>query len=354
MAIETGEYPPRFPVVLARKDASLIAEAAHAAGVDLRLTKAAGTWLAEAEAAGFAGRDYTAMLAAILRSSDHARPHQQTPAPGTPRIPRTDLAGCDGLIIDLDGVVWRGGEPIDGAAEAVAAMRANGARVLFMTNDPGSSRASFAARLTGMGIPATAADVITSAAAVAQAVASLKDLRHRQALVAGPRALRDEIRNAGFQLVPREQARRAQVVVVGGHEGFDYAELRASATALRNGARLFATGRDAVFPAPEGPWPATGAILAAVETAGGVQATVVGKPEPIMFEIACQALAGCERVCVIGDHLITDVAGAKRAGLGAILVLTGTTSRADLQGAVIPPDLVLESLAAVPAAITTG
>jgi 3-hydroxyisobutyrate dehydrogenase len=351
-AIETGAYPPRFRLALARKDASLITDAAEAARVDLRLAKSAETWLAEAETAGFGGRDYTAMLASILDGSRRGRPRRQLAAPSMPRAPVSDPADCDGLIVDLDGTVWRGSEPIDGAAEGIAAVRGRGVRVLFLTNEPGSSRSSFAARLTGMGIPATPSDVMTSAAAAAQAAGSLDGLIRRQALVAGPRALRDEIKNAGFQLVSGPQARRAEVVVVGGHDGFDYAELRAAATALRNGARLFATGRDAVFPTPEGPWPGTGAILAAVETAGGVQATVVGKPEPVMFEIACQALAGCERIWVIGDHLITDIAGAKRAGLGAILVLTGMTSRAELPAAVIPPDLVLESLAALPAALS--
>jgi HAD superfamily hydrolase (TIGR01450 family) len=163
----------------------------------------------------------------------------------------------------------------------------------------------------------------------------------------GSPALHDEIRQAGFRLVECEAAAQAEVVVIGGHEGFDYGELRAATEAIRNGARLFATGRDAVFPTRSGPWPATGAILAAVEAAGGERAVVVGKPERIMFEIACEALADCERVAVIGDHLIADIAGAKRAGLDAILVLTGTTSRNDLEKAVIPPDLVLESLAAL-------
>ena len=88
--------------------------------------------------------------------------------------------------------------------------------------------------------------------------------------------------------------------------------------------------------------------MAAVEIAGGASAVVVGKPEPMMFEIAREALAGCERIAVVGDHLIADIEGAKRAGIAAVLVLTGTTSRADLEQAVIAPDLVLESLATLP------
>jgi HAD superfamily hydrolase (TIGR01450 family) len=219
---------------------------------------------------------------------------------------------------------------------------------VFLTNEPASSRGAFAARLTGMGIPSTEADILTSAAATARVVGALTGLASRRALVIGPPALHDEIENVGFELVAEDDAIQARVVVVGGHEGFDYRELSAATAAIRNGARLFATGRDAIFPTPVGPKPGTGSIVAAVETAGGASAVVVGKPEPMMFEIAREALAGCERIAVVGDHLIADIEGAKRAGIAAILVLTGTTSRADLEQAVIPPDLVLESLATLP------
>ena len=105
------------------------------------------------------------------------------------------------------------------------------------------------------------------------------------------------------------------------------------------------TGRDAVVPTRDGPVPATGAILAAVETGTGVTAVVVGKPEPFVFEVARGLLRGCERVAVVGDNLGSDVVGAKGAGLDAILVLTGTATARDLAAAPVRPDLVLRSLA---------
>jgi len=348
--IESGQYPPRFALGLARKDAGLIREAGEAAGLDLRLTVATESWLVDAEAAGLGSRDYTALLEVILHGDGANLPRPRLAARSTLRVPAGGPLDYDGLIVDLDGVIWRGGDPIEGAAAAIAAVRARGIRVLFLTNDPGRSRSSLAALLTGIGIPATAADVMTSSAATARVVGSLEDLASRRALVVGPPALHDELKALGFELVAPEEAAGAEVVVVGGHEGFDYVELRAATAAIRNGARLFATGRDPVFPTRKGLLPATGAILAAVEAAGGVSAVVVGKPEPIMFEIACQVLAGCERVGVVGDHLIADIAGAKRAGLGTVLVLTGTTSRADLERAVILPDLVLQSLTELPKA----
>jgi HAD superfamily hydrolase (TIGR01450 family) len=347
-AIEAGEYPPRFRLTLAGKDARLIADAAAGAGVDLRLVTAAGTWLAEAEQAGLGDRDYTAMLKTILRGRGN-RPSRARP--DAPPAPGAEPAGYDGLIIDLDGVVWLGGDPIPGAAEAIAAVRGDGTRVLFVTNEPRHSRSALAEHLTEIGIPATAADVMTSAAVAACVAGSLPGLANGRALVVGPPALHDEIKGAGFRLVACEEAREAGVVIAGGHEGFNYRELRAATAAVLAGAQLLATGRDAVFPGPDGPWPATGAILAAIETAGGAAAVVVGKPEQIIFDIAREALAGCARIGVIGDHLSTDIEGAKRAGLDAVLVLTGATSLADLERALIPPDLVLDSLAALPEAI---
>jgi HAD superfamily hydrolase (TIGR01450 family) len=340
MAIESGQYPSRFPLSLARKDAELIRGAARAAGVDLRLGEAARTWLADAGAAGGGtDQDYTRMLAAILgdRSS-------RTRASSTMPVPR-GRRQYDGLIVDLDGVVWLSGRPIDGAAEAIAKLRARGTRLLFLTNDPQSSRDELAARLTAIDIPATTADVLTSAAATARFLASQRHLRGNRALVIGSPALRREIEEAGFHLVAMSDARRAELVVVSGHDRFDYAELQAATTAVVHGAELFATGRDPVVPSPDGPRPATGAILAAVETATGVTANVIGKPEPFVFEVARTALSGCENVAVVGDNLASDIAGAKRSGLDALLVLTGTATENDLEQAAIQPDLVLASLA---------
>jgi HAD superfamily hydrolase (TIGR01450 family) len=223
--------------------------------------------------------------------------------------------------------------------------------MLFLTNDPQSSRAEHAARLAGIGIPATPADVMTSGAVAARFLAGQAALAGKGVLALGSQALQDELIGAGLRLVPPEAPCSAAAVLVAGHPGFDYRELRAATTAVLNGALLYATGRDAVYPTRHGPQPATGAILAAVETATGVAATVIGKPEPLAFETAREALAGCLKIAVVGDHLVSDIAGAKRAGLSAILVLSGTSTTADLHGAAIQPDHVLPSLADLPLAL---
>src|SRR5207244_587650 len=138
------------------------------------------------EAADSAGRDYTAVLARILAATGRAA----TASDGASSAASELRLDYDGLIVDLDGVVWLGGEAIDGAVDAVAALRARGTRLLFLTNDPSSSRDEQAARLTAIGIAAGAHDVMTSAAMTARFLAGRTDLRSRRVFVIGSPAFR--------------------------------------------------------------------------------------------------------------------------------------------------------------------
>jgi glycerol-1-phosphatase len=252
----------------------------------------------------------------------------------------------DGLIVDLDGVVWLGDVAVPGSVEAIAELRADGVRLIFVTNDPRGSRAEYASRLHDLGVEVDEKDIVTSGSALASLLRE-RETHGTRAFVIGSAALKRELAGAGLELVEGEAARDAELVAVGGHAGFDYAELRIATQALRGGARLYAAGRDATFPMPDGPWPGTGSVVAAVEVAGGRTAIAVGKPEPFIFEIARALLADCTHVAIIGDNLASDIAGGKRAGLTTILVLTGTSSRADLESAEVEPDVVLDDLAAL-------
>lgn len=235
------------------------------------------------------------------------------------------LPSFDGLIVDLDGVVWVGPSAVPGSVAALGELRARGVRLLFMTNDPRGSRADYAAQLRHLGIEVDESDIVTSASALGSLLAGAAG---RTAYVIGSPALKAELAGAGLRLLEGDAARDADVVAVGGHAGFDYGELRIAGQAVRRGALLYATGRDVVM--PDGPWPGTGAILAAVEAAAGKKATVVGKPEPFIFDHARSLLADCKRLAIVGDDLDSDIAGGKRAGLATILVLSGTATQADL------------------------
>lgn len=254
----------------------------------------------------------------------------------------------DGFVIDLDGVVWVGRTALPGAIEVLCALRARGQRLVFVTNDPSSARDDYATRLRILGVELDADDVITAGSATATFLAEHAHAEGRTAYVIGSRALRDEIRQAGLELIDGDVAiKEAEFVVVGGHETFNYEQLRIAALAARRGAALFATGQDPTFPMPDGPWPATGAVLAAVETAAGRRARSVGKPEPYIFELAEARLTGCDHVAVVGDDLQADIQGRRRAGLTTILVLSGNTSRADLARSPRIPDHVVDSLASL-------
>jgi len=251
----------------------------------------------------------------------------------------------DGLIVDLDGVVWRGADAVPGSIEAIAGLLARGVQTVFLTNDPQSSRDGYAARLRALGVDVDEEAIVTSAWAMARFIRETEEARTLFAI--GSPALKAELREVGLTVLDERTGVEAAVVAVGGHSGFHYGELRVATQALRRGARLYGAGRDATFPMHDGPWPATGAVLAAVEVAGGVEATVVGKPEAYIFDIARALLDGCARIAIVGDNLDADIVGGQRAGLTTILVLSGTANRGDLANAAVQPDIVLDDLAAL-------
>jgi HAD superfamily hydrolase (TIGR01450 family) len=256
------------------------------------------------------------------------------------------LSRYDQLILDLDGCVWIGGDPVPGSVEAVEALRGAGKRVAFATNDPRSPGEEYVTRLWGVGIQASLADVVTVGGAVQHLLA---DSRFGQtAFVIGTAALVRHVEDAGLRVLNgTDLASRAEVVVVGGTEDLVYDDLRNAALAARRGADFLATGRDPTYPMPDGLWPGTGAIVAAVETASGRSATIVGKPEPQLFLTALDRL-GEGRTLVVGDRLDADVAGAAGAGLDAALVLSGGAS-AEEAAAVVEdgPVAVAANLAAL-------
>jgi HAD superfamily hydrolase (TIGR01450 family) len=255
------------------------------------------------------------------------------------------LTRYDHVLLDLDGCVWVGDAACDGAADAVAALREAGRSVRFLTNDVRHTPEDFVRKLWRLGFQASVAEVLTVGTALQ---ALLAEREGGAAFVIGAQALVDHVAEAGLRIVNQTPfATRADVVVVGAHDKFSYDELRVATQAVLRGALLVGATRDATFPMPDGAWPATGALLAAVETATGHSAdVVVGKPEPAMYE-AARASLGPGRVLAVGDRLEIDVAGARRAGLDSALVLTGGTTRAEADAADPRPTFVADSLAAL-------
>jgi 4-nitrophenyl phosphatase len=236
-------------------------------------------------------------------------------------------------VLDLDGVVWLSADPIPGAAEAVARLRAAGERVVFCTNFSGKLLAEQEAQLEDHGIPAHG-DVLTSAMAAARLVQP-----GERVLICGGPGVAEAMAARGA--IPVRDG-DADAVAVGFHREFDYERLRIAARAVDRGARLIATNDDATLPTPDGPIPGGGALVAAVAYATGVEPVIAGKPHQPMADLVLSV--GGPEGTVVGDRPSTDGGLAARLGYRFALVLTGVTHEADLP--VDPaPDLVAASLA---------
>jgi HAD superfamily hydrolase (TIGR01450 family) len=236
------------------------------------------------------------------------------------------LRSYDHVLLDLDGCVRVGEAATDRADAAIATLRAAGKGIAFVTNDPAMSPEEMVRQLWGLGVRASVAEVVTVGGAIQHVLAESPDWR--TAFVVGGEALHRHVAAAGVRILNHTDLdTRADVVVVAAHGGFDYAELRTATQAVLRGAEILAAGRDATFPARDGLWPGTGAVLAALETATGATAISIGKPEPQLFLTALDRLGGGTAL-MVGDRLDADVAGARAAGLDAAVVLTGVTTPA--------------------------
>jgi glycerol-1-phosphatase len=243
------------------------------------------------------------------------------------RTERPIVLRYDALFVDLDGVVYRGSDPLPHAAEAIQRARRLGLRVLFLTNNSSRSADQVVAQLSGIGVDASQGEVLTSGLATA-AMLRREGWAGRSAFVIGERGVQEALADAGIRLVEGEQD-RADLVVVGWDRQVDYAKLRVASVLVERGARLVATNSDASYPAPDGLWPGAGAILAAVTTTTGAVPTVVGKPNRPLFEAAAEATRA-KTPLVVGDGLDTDIAGARAMGWDSLLVLSGAARAKDL------------------------
>jgi HAD superfamily hydrolase (TIGR01450 family) len=253
-------------------------------------------------------------------------------------------AGYDNIVCDMDGCLWVGDELTPRADEAIAAIREAGKGLAFVTNNPRRSAEDYVAKMWRLGIQASARDVVTVGGATQHLLAETR--QGRTAYVIGSETLRKHVTNAGLKVLNgTDLATRAEVVVIGGTEEWSFEDVRAAAMSARRNGDLIATSRDPTYPMPDGLWPGTGAVVAAVEVASGRQAIVVGKPEPQLIISALDRL-GEGRAVMIGDRLDTDIGAAAKAHIDAALVLTGGATREQADAANDPkPVAVADTLA---------
>jgi glycerol 3-phosphatase-2 len=254
------------------------------------------------------------------------------------------LSAYDNVVLDMDGCVWVGDELTPRAAEAVAALRTAGKGVAFVTNNPRRSAEDYVAKLWRLGVQASAGDVVTVGGATQHLLAETR--QGRTAFVIGSAALRKHVADAGLKVLNgTDLASRAEVVVIGGTEEWDYYDIRSAAMSARRNGDLIATSLDPTYPMPDGLWPGTGAVVKAVEVASDRTAIVVGKPQPQLILTALDRL-GEGRALMIGDRIDTDIAAAAAAKIDAALVLTGGATRDEAAAAPNPkPVAVADTLA---------
>jgi phosphoglycolate/pyridoxal phosphate phosphatase family enzyme len=255
-----------------------------------------------------------------------------------------DLFDC--FLIDLDGVVYIGDSEVPGSSEAVCDLLKCGKTVIFLTNNPRHAISQYCDKLNKIGIEHDSLNIITSGTALANHIKSnFSNLHEKTAYVIGSTALKEEIGLTGLNLVTGEEAKEVDFVIFGGHSEFHYEEMKIATLAIARGAHFFATNRDMVYPTAEGHIPATGAMLTSIEAASGKKAVSAGKPEIMMFDIAhTHHEHDKERTVIIGDHLDTDIAGGKNAGISTILIISDPKIEEELSQSDINPDYVIYSL----------
>ncbi len=241
------------------------------------------------------------------------------------------------LLIDLDGVVFRGMTPLPGAHEVIPTLRRLGIRYAFVTNNATLTPEENAEKLRRIGVPAVADDVMTSPLAVASYLRSLTQ-NHATVCVVGEEGLVGAVADAGFRVDDADP----DFVVVGLDRQLTYQRLTAAFRGILGGARFVATNADPALPVDDGLWPGAGAIVAAVATAAGVQPTIVGKPEPTLLLVALERLGIAPAdAAIIGDQIRTDIRAGKAAGMFTILVEGDLASPVDD----VQPDLTVRDLA---------
>src|SRR5512132_917090 len=237
----------------------------------------------------------------------------------TDRVTRIDSRSMPAILLDVDGVFHVSGRPIDGAGDAVKRLREDGHRLRFVTNNTTRSRADLAEDLRALGVELEDEELETTTRAAARVLAGKRVLALTMA------AIRSELE--GVQLVGDE----AEAVLIGGADEtdesnrvFSYMNIARAFAELEAGAELFCLHKNRWWQTSRGPLLDSGAYVAGLEYAAGVQATILGKPSPAFFGAALEALdADAERTWMVGDDLDADIAGAKSSGLKAILVRTG-------------------------------
>lgn len=259
------------------------------------------------------------------------------------------LRAAKAFIFDMDGVLYRGTDPLPGVSELLAAIQRRGAGYVLATNNSMASPEQYTERLGVMGIDVPASKIQTSGTATRDYLRA--HLPEGAAVyVVGMPGLKEQVHDIGGFAVaePAEGVANTAAVVCGLDQTFTYDKLKAAFFAIRAGAVFIATNIDSSLPTETGFIPGAGTIVAAIRTATGVTPTVIGKPSPeVLIQAALDLGASPAESVMIGDRLDTDILAGNRARMLTAMVLTGVSSREEIAGSEATPDIVVSGLPAL-------
>jgi 4-nitrophenyl phosphatase len=249
------------------------------------------------------------------------------------------LSKITNLIIDMDGVLYLGDQPLPRLQEFIAFLRERPVQFIMATNNSTRSPEEYVEKLAGMGVQVSPDEILVSGQVTARFLARDYPPGTRVHVFGMP-SLSKAMCEEGFILADED----VELVVASMDRKVSYEKLKRATLLIRGGARFIATNLDPTHPCEEGLAPGTGSMIAALETGSGVKATSIGKPEPATYEIAmAQMGANPQTTATIGDRVDTDILGGKRAGLTTICVLSGSSDRAEAEA--IEADMIFDDIA---------
>ncbi len=269
------------------------------------------------------------------------------------------VSNIRGLIIDMDGVLWHGTEAIPGLIDFFQTLKDLNIRYILATNNASLTPAQYVIKLAKMGVRITEDKILTSGLATALYLSEKVNPKNTAVFVIGVDGATQPLREMGFTLTGLYEIKDAQhpnkgadIVVCGKDETLIWDKLATATLNIRAGARFIGTNGDTTLPTEHGVTHGNGAILAGLEVATGIKPTIIGKPEPIMYQQAMTLLGTKPQETVaIGDRLETDILGAVRTGIRSIMVLTGISSAEDLKTSDYQPTWVMQDIIAITEAL---
>ena len=248
-----------------------------------------------------------------------------------------------GFLLDMDGVIYRGKELIEGTLEFLAFLKKEEIPHLFLTNNSQRSRRDIVMNLHRLGVESHVDQVFTCAVATARFLASQKP--NGTAFIIGENGLTSALHHNGYTIVDDDP----DYVVVGEGRNLNFEMIEQGVRLVEKGARLIATNMDYTCPTEKGIRPGCGATVAMIEKATGREAFSVGKPSPVMMRMARKELGlRTDETIMVGDTMYTDILGGTQMGYRTALVLSGHTSREELAHYAYQPDIVVERLSMLP------